>query len=63
MRPDETVHESMLKVTNTLVEVFPDFLDDSMDFEKVWESASDVIKHYLVYETMEDLYNLRNENK
>jgi len=63
MRPDETVHESMLKITNTLVEVFPDFLDDSMDFEKVWESASDVIKHYLVYETMEDLYNLRNENK
>lgn len=55
MRPDETVHESMLKITKTLVEVFPDFLDDSMDFEKVWESATDVIKHYLVYETMEDL--------
>lgn len=63
MRPDETVHESMLKVTKTLVEVFPDFLDDSMDFEKVWEGATDVIKHYLVHETMEDLYNLRNENK
>jgi hypothetical protein len=55
MRHDETVHESMLKITNTLVEVFPDFLDDSMDFEKVWEGATDVIKHYLVYETMEDL--------
>ena len=63
MRHDETVHESMLKITNTLVEVFPDFLDESMDFEKVWESAADVIKHYLVYETMEDLYNLSNENK
>ncbi len=55
MRHDETVHESMLKITNTLVEVFPDFLDESMDFEKVWEGAADVIKHYLVYETMEDL--------
>jgi len=55
MKHDETVHQSMLKVTKTLVEVFPDFLDDSMDFEKVWESATDVIKHYLVYETMEDL--------
>lgn len=55
MKHDETVHESMLKVTKTLVEVFPDFLDESMDFEKVWEHATDVIKHYLVYETMEDL--------
>lgn len=55
MKHDDSVHESMLKVTKTLVEVFPDFLDESMDFEKVWEHASDVVKHYLVYETMEDL--------
>ena len=58
MKHDDSVHESMLKVTKTLVEVFPDFLDESMDFEKVWEHASDVVKHYLVYETMEDLNHL-----
>tara|TARA_R100000951_G_scaffold7992_3_gene7319 strand:- start:635 stop:838 length:204 start_codon:yes stop_codon:yes gene_type:complete len=47
-------HEKMLIVTKLLRNVYGHLIDnEALDFEKVFESITDEVRHYLLYETMD----------
>tara|TARA_R100000458_G_C8196773_1_gene188632 strand:+ start:497 stop:700 length:204 start_codon:yes stop_codon:yes gene_type:complete len=47
-------HEKMLIVTKLLRDVYGPLIDnEALDFEKVFESITDEVRHYLLYETMD----------
>ena len=47
-------HEKMLIVTKLLKDIYGNLIDnEALDFEKVFESITDEVRHYLLYETMD----------
>ncbi len=45
--------KELLNITMKLKELYPDLNNEAMDFEKVFETITSDIRHYLIYETMD----------